>query len=228
VTVNGSISASPATGAQVEVLARREVKTQSQEASRELLQKVQMVEEVAPNRVKVHARADWEQTFGNLGRRSQVNIEYRLSVPAGLKVSLVTQNGAVRLENVQGSIVASSTNGGVFGRGLSGSLNASTVNGGVQIDLASVTGDVQLVTVNGAIRLELPLDVDATLDARAVNGTVTVDDQLPIETTERARLHVAGRINDGGPKISVQTTNGGVRVMARGGRRGRGPFAEAP
>jgi hypothetical protein len=43
---------------------------------------------------------------------------------------------------------------------------------------------------------------------------------------------VTGRLNDGGPRISVQTTNGGVRVgisddFARGRRGMRGRRAEA-
>ncbi len=215
VNVNGAIHATPSSGPQVEVVARREVRAQNEETSRALLQKIEMVEDVAADRVKVEAKADWEQTSGTFGRRPQATVEYRVGVPPGLSVHLKTENGAVRLENVRGAIVAASTNGGVNARGLEGSLRASTVNGGINVDLASVTGDVEIVTVNGGVRLELPADVNAMLDARAVNGGVTVDEQITLEATDRARLHVAGRLNGGGPKISVQTTNGGVRVSVR-------------
>jgi hypothetical protein len=73
--------------------------------------------------------------------------------------------------------------------------------------------------VNGAIRLDLSPDVQATLEASAINGGVVVRDGVALESTERGRQRVAGRINKGGPKIVAQTTNGGVVVSTgRGGR----------
>jgi hypothetical protein len=220
VNQNGAISAVPATGGQVEVRAQREVKTQEEATSRELLKKVEMIEEVSAARVKIESRSQWDQSIGGgLGRRPQLTIEYHLAVPPGLHVSLETENGAVRLENVNGTIVVSSTNGGINASGVSGSLSGATVNGGIQVDLAEVTGEVSLVTVNGGIRLELPANVKATLDARAVNGGVSVDEGLRLAATEQERLHVAGALNGGGPRISAETTNGGVRVSARGGGR---------
>jgi hypothetical protein len=208
VNPNGLIEAFPATGANVEVRVTREVRSRSDEAARELLKQVSINEEVAPDRVKIET-ADVRQMGGF---RQGIRIEYRVNIPPGLNVSLKTQNGAVRLENVEGRLAASSTNGGVTGSGLSGAVDASTVNGGIVMDLASVTGDVRIVTVNGGIRLNIPRDTNATLDATAVNGGVSVSDELPLTTTERARLRVSGRINNGGPKIEVQTTNGGIRI----------------
>lgn len=215
VNVNGTIQAGPATGPQVEVVAQREVNSESTETAREMLSKIEMVEEVSPDRVAIEARTDWQGAGRGFGRRSNVSIEYRVALPPGLNVTLKTENGGVRLENVDGVISASSTNGGVTGHGVSGAVAAATVNGGVQMEFASVRGDTEIVTVNGGIRLELPRDVDAMLDARAVNGGVTVDEQLSMRETERGRGHVAGQFNDGGPRVSVQTTNGGIRVSAR-------------
>ena len=39
-----------------------------------------------------------------------------------------------------------------------------------------------------------------------------MDDELPLSAGERGRLRVSGKINNGGPKLIVQTTNGGIRV----------------
>lgn len=217
VNVNGGIQVTPAAGGQVEVFARREARTQDEAASKEILQKIEMVEEVAADRVKIQAKTTaWEGSFaGGLGQRPQVTVEYRLSVPPGLHVDLKTENGGLRLQNVNGSFVTASTNGGINARGVSGSFAAALVNGGIQVDLAQVSGDVSLVTVNGGVRLELPSGVKADLDVRAVNGGVSVDERLGLEATEQARLHIAGRLNGGGPTISAQTTNGGVRVSVR-------------
>jgi hypothetical protein len=212
ISIDGGIEAFPASGSQVEVRVRRQVQSRSDDAARELLGKVVIKEEVAPDHVRVMS-PDVRQ-FGGL--LQHVRLEYRVSLPPGLVVSLRTQNGGVRLENVDGQLTAATTNGGVTGRGVKGAIDASTVNGGIVMDLASLSGDVRVVTVNGGIRVDVPADVKASLDASAVNGGVTVEQGLNLEATERSRLRVTGAINGGGPRLQVQTTNGGVRVGLRG------------
>ncbi len=153
-------------------------------------------------------------------------------MPPGLATSFRTENGAVRLENVQGRITAVSTNGPVVGRGLSGSVDASTVNGGIEIGLTMLDADSKITTVNGPATLIIGSGVGAELEAEAVNGGVVTQDGLPLTESDRTPRRVAGRINKGGPRITVQTTNGGVRVgmtddfaRGRGGRERRRPPA---
>jgi DUF4097 and DUF4098 domain-containing protein YvlB len=132
----------------------------------------------------------------------------------------------VRLENIDGRITVASTNGPIVGRGLSGSVDASTVNGGVEIGLTAVKGDSKIVTVNGPATLILSPDIGAEIEAVAVNGGVTTQDGLRLTESDRTNRRVTGKLNNGGPRISVQTTNGGVRVgmnddfVRRRGRRG--------
>ena len=180
VNVNGLIEAFPATGTQVEVVARREVRASSDELAQELLAKVEMVEEVAPGHVKVQLKAEGDKGGAVLRGRNPVSIQYRVSLPPGLNVSLRTENGAVRLENVQGRLTAASTNGPIVGRGLSGSVDATTVNGRIEIQLNAVTGDSRIVTVNGPATLALAAGVNAEIDAGAVNGGVVVQDGFPL------------------------------------------------
>ena len=73
-----------------------------------------------------------------------------------------------------------------------------------------------------------------------MNGGVSVDDKLVLAEASRDRgsfgpaTSIRGRLNKGGPRVSLHTTNGGVRVSAPGssgagdepgperrGRRGR-------
>ena len=215
VNTNGQIHASPATGSQVEVRAIREARAGSEEASRALLQKYEMREEVAPDRVVIEAPE--AQGRGGFGR-TQLTVRYEVRVPPGLKMRLKTQNGEVRLDDISGDrIEATTTNGGITGRGVSGAVEAQTVNGGITMDLAAVTGDSRLTTVNGGIVLTLAPGVNANLEATVVNGGVQVRDGLQLTADEQSRQRVAGRLGNGGPRIVVQTTNGGVRLGARGG-----------
>lgn len=221
VNVNGLIEVYPANGSEIEVVAKREVKTRTEEEAKARLAKAEMVEDVGPDHIKIEAKSG--DPGGNFGPRGRLNIQYRVTVPAGLVSSFRTENGAVRLHEIDGRITASSTNGPIVGRGLSGSVDASTVNGGIEIDLQRVKGDSRIVTVNGPATLIVAPDVDAELDAAAVNGGVTTQDGLPLTASDRTNRRVTGRLNDGGPKIVVQTTNGGVRVgttsdFARGRR----------
>jgi hypothetical protein len=222
INVNGVIEVFPSTGAQVEVVARREVRTRTDEEAKARLAMAEMIEDVGPDRVTIRMKpGDPNASFGRQGR---VSIQYRVTVPAGLATSFRTENGAVRLENVQGRMTLASTNGPIVGRGLSGSVDASTVNGGIDISLTALTDDSRIVTVNGPATLTVAPDIDADLDAVAINGGVMTQDGLPLTASDRTSRRVAGRLNDGGPRITVQTTNGGVRVGMTGEfARGRGP-----
>jgi hypothetical protein len=223
INVNGVIEVFPATGSEIEVVAKREVRTRTDEEAKARLAKAEMVEDVGPDHVRVQMK-DPSVSFGP----NRVNIQYRVSVPAGLALSFRTENGAVRLQNVDGRITAASTNGPIIGRGLSGTIDASTVNGGIEIAMQALSGDSKIVTVNGPATLTLAPDINAEIEAAAVNGGVRTEDGLPLKASERTNRRVSGRLNNGGPRISVQTTNGGVRIgmsgdFARGrGMRGRG------
>jgi hypothetical protein len=213
VNVNGPIEATPAAGSQIEVRAEREVRTRTEEQSQALLQKLQMREEVSPDRVRIEAQGTRE---GGLRLRDQLSVAYHLRVPAGLTLSLRTENGGVRLENLSGRITASTTNGGITGRSLSGAVSAEVVNGGVQMDFTSLGGDVRLSTTNGGVRIDLPPDAKATVDATCVNGGIEVDERFKVQASEASRRRVIGMLNGGGPRISANTVNGGIRIRMRG------------
>jgi DUF4097 and DUF4098 domain-containing protein YvlB len=211
VNVNGTINAEPGDGGKVEVKAERRVKARTDEAAREVLNQIQMVEDVSPERVRIETKVP---------RMSRIDqqVQYWVKVPKGLSVSFETVNGGVRLENLDGQIVASTTNGGVRGRGLRGSVKAETTNGGVEIDMVAVTGEIDLDTTNGGIKLRLPGDTKANLEARCTNGGISVEEPLSIEVSEKSRRHLRGTMNGGGLRISAETTNGGIRISKTGER----------
>jgi len=216
----GAIEVGRSDGSAVEVRAARAARADSDEAARALLRGVDMNEQISPERVRIDARtpegAGRGRGFRRFVRRPDVTIAYRVLVPSGLTATFRTENGQVRLDNVDGRIEAATTNGSISGRAVSGSLTASSVNGGIQLGFDTIHDDVEVTVVNGSIRIEVPKSIDAQLDATSVNGGVRVDDDLPFDASVRDRLRVTGRINNGGPRIVLHTTNGGVRVGVRG------------
>jgi len=87
------------------------------------------------------------------------------------------------------------------------------VNGGVIVQMAAVTSDIRIRTVNGGVIMGLPQGLNATLEANTVNGGVIVNDSLPLQAATRERQHLSAKLGNGsGPRIDLQTTNGGVRL----------------
>src|SRR4029453_12139168 len=123
VNVNGLVQGEPGTAPGIEIRAERRAKASSDEAAKELLGKVQMLEDVKADAVRVEAKPP--KTF-----RGGIDIKFFVKVPAGLNVIARTVNGGIKLINVPNDIEASTTNGGVEADQVSAPLGAPTPNGG--------------------------------------------------------------------------------------------------
>ncbi len=219
VNVNGPIEARPSPDGRLEIRASRTASFGTEEQARAALASLTMETAVQPDRVAIEAKVPDE---GESGRRSRVSIRYRLLVPKGLRVTLRTQNGGVTVDGLDGAVIASTTNGGITGRQLSGPVEGTTVNGGVRVDLSAISAEVRLSAVNGGVFLEVPPTAAASVEATAVNGGVTIDQRLSGASVRRDESstgptkHLSVPLNGGGPRVNLQTTNGGVRVVVRG------------
>jgi hypothetical protein len=206
--INGTINASPGDGPRVEVRAERIAKASNDDKAQELLKKIDIVETTSADKVRVETKVP-KMSWGRSGHE----VRYWVKVPKGLAVNFETVNGGVRLENLEGQIVASTTNGGIRGKGLRGAVKADTTNGGVELDMETVTGDIELETTNGGIRLSLPQDTKANLEAHCVNGGIGVEDGWTgYQEAEKSRRHLRATLNGGGPRVSAETTNGGIKI----------------
>jgi DUF4097 and DUF4098 domain-containing protein YvlB len=114
-------------------------------------------------------------------------------------------------------VEARTTNGGVTARGLTGRVEASTTNGGVDVDVDRVHPDgIRLETTNGGVRLTLPQSARADVKAEVTNGGIDTGTLAIEKTGETTRRHLEGRLNGGGPRIDLETTNGGIKIAGKG------------
>src|SRR5262245_10538068 len=104
--VSGLLVAETASGGDVEVVATREVRAASDEAAKEVLQKAEMIEQVSPDRVSIESRTNQENGF-----RNRLTVQITVRVPAGVRLSLRTRDGGVRLEGVTSEVTANTVNG---------------------------------------------------------------------------------------------------------------------
>lgn len=213
INVNGRITAEAVDGTEVEVRAERTAKAATDEAAKDLLQRIEIREETSAGRVRIEVRAP------RMNGPSGHEFTWTVKVPRGVSVDLRTVNGGLRLQNLEGDVYARTTNGGIKGTGLlAAGVDASVVNGGVEIELARAvtTGTFQLEAVNGGVSITLPPDSKADIAGRCVNGGISTSD-LPLETVgEQNRRRLDAKLNGGGARISLETVNGGVRVGRAG------------
>jgi hypothetical protein len=210
VNVNGRIDVESASGTSIELEGRRIAKALSDDAAKDLLSKIEMSEEASDTRVRVEVRAPHQL------RMAGQEVRWTVRVPRGVSVDLKTINGGIHLNGVENVVLARTTNGGVTGKRLmTSSVEASAVNGGIDIELAkglAADGHIDLDTVNGGVTLSLPETSRASINARAVNGGVRVTDLDIVQQGEPNRRRLEGTMNGGGAKVSLGTTNGGIRV----------------
>jgi putative adhesin len=157
--------------------------------------------------VRVRTRYPRAHLFGGGGR-----VDYVVRVPRTARVRVAAVNGHVEVAGVSGEVAASTVNGSVDVHDAAGAVDASSVNGGVEVALAQVDpqGHSSIHTTNGSVRLTLPADAGAEIEARTVNGGVSCDFQLASETRSKRRLE--GRIGAGGGRFELRSVNGSVSV----------------
>ncbi|MCM2465253.1 DUF4097 family beta strand repeat-containing protein [Methanoculleus oceani] len=143
---------------------------------------------------------------------------------------LRTSNGPVRVDGAPGGdLTAASSNGGIEVRGAEGYVTARTSNapitveeaggiaelrtsnGPISAEIPAVRGDVAVSSSNGAVTLRLAESLDARVVATTSNGRIVASD-LPLLLDESSGTRVSGTLGEGGPTITVTTSNGGIEL----------------
>ncbi|MEZ5427934.1 MAG: DUF4097 family beta strand repeat-containing protein [Pyrinomonadaceae bacterium] len=221
---NGKVSVSNVNGSiTIEAWDRSEVKLEAIKTadSQETLNQVKIEVDARPDRISI------ETDYGNWNRRGdqkwdnykrRIEVQYRLNVPrTAVLDEIETVNGSVSLKNLGNYTKASSVNGAVTGMNLRGTAELSTVNGGVTGDFDQLpTGSIiSLSTVNGSANLVIPSDVNATVRAETVNGSIKNDFGLPVRKGKYVGADLYGKIGTGDVKVKLESVNGGLSVQRK-------------
>jgi len=144
-------------------------------------------------------------------RRNDVEVEFRVEVPAGVPFRGRTVNGSVHAVDLDSDTDVATVNGDVE-VSTSRGAQARTVNGSIEARFgAALSEDVTFETVNGGISLSVPADLDANLEARWLNGGL--DSDIPISVRGRmGRGRATGTLGSGGPTLRLVTVNGSIRI----------------
>jgi hypothetical protein len=213
--VNGAIKISGSGGSQVEVVATRrgrrsdpegvQIKTIEHEGGVTVCALYPSSDPARPN----------ECLPGGKGRMSvknnDVNVEFVVKVPAGVRVAARTVNGAIEATGLAADAAAETVNGSITLE-TSGTARAETVNGSVQVSMgrADWTSDVAIKTVNGSIDVTLPRSASTTVDAETVNGRIGSD--FPVDGGQATKRRLTGTIGAGGRGLALETVNGSIQI----------------
>jgi hypothetical protein len=145
------------------------------------------------------------------GRDNDVSVEFTVRVPAYARVEANTVNGAIRIEEVAGTVRARTVNGGIEARSTRGRVYANTVNGSITVSGHMDERGVEYTTVNGSITIELPGNANADVDLSTVNGRIATEFPITFDGTIDPR-RIRAEIGAGGATLRARTVNGSIRL----------------
>ena len=219
--INGSIDANGIAGDQIEVTAEK------------IGPKADQVKiEVVPSSEGVTICAMYpSSTFGgsmgpcepgdhwhnNNVHTDDTRVNFTVHLPRNLRFSATSVNGGIQGEDLGRAVRANSVNGSV--RVSTDSwAEARSVNGTVRVRMGNAgwNGTLKLETVNGAVELEMPDDLNADIKFSSVNGRI--DSAFPVTISGGFVGHTAkGTIGSGGRELVVSTVNGAISLKKAGG-----------
>ncbi len=151
------------------------------------------------------------------------------------QASLKTAGGDVELQGATGRIIAKTSGGNVSLQNVNGSVEAKTAGGDVDVELfPTVKGSSRLSSSGGTIKISLPDNAKATIDALIrvrPNGMffgfgsdgmkeykIRSDFKADSYEKDREDREIRGKytINGGGHSISLETTNGDIEIRKPG------------
>jgi hypothetical protein len=214
--VNGDVSAEPSQGSEVEVFA---IKKGRRSDPKEV--EIRVVEHGNGVTIcAVYPSADSSRPNecvpgeggNNNVRNNDVDVEFKVRVPQGVRFSGRTVNGGIKTGALGSDVDAKTVNGSIR-ISAAGIARAKTVNGSINASMgrADWSTPLEFKTVNGEITLDLPSDTSAEVKAETLNGEISSD--FPMNVQGRIdRRKLSGTIGGGGRELSIKTINGSIHL----------------
>ncbi|MGB8013566.1 MAG: DUF4097 family beta strand repeat-containing protein [Terriglobales bacterium] len=158
--------------------------------------------------------------------------DLEIHMPRSAKVTAHTADGAVSAKGLQGELDFSTEDGSLDLSDLDGTLRAHTSDGSVRVSgrfdvlvLRTSDGRVEaearpgskvrepweVRSSDGSVRLKIPADLAADVELHTSDGSITTNIPIAVEgTVNHHDLH--GKINGGGNRLSVHTSDGSVTL----------------
>ena len=124
-----------------------------------------------------------------------------------------TSGGSITVANADGDVDAHTSGGSIRLTEIHGTANAQTSGGSVTAELTKAPeGPMVLKTSGGSVTLKLTEDTRIDIDAKASGGRVRTDMDVQVQG-EISKTRLEGKINGGGPLVTLRSSGGGVKIL---------------
>ena len=187
-----------------------EIETKN-EATRDKIQ-IKMIETSNGIKVVTHYEDDWNSKNYDSG-----SVDYTVHMPKSASLDNVALvNGGLTIENIEGAISAELVNGAIHATGIANNLELKSVNGSIYASyshLEDETSEIDLKTVNGSIKAIVPANINASVIAETMHGSIKNDFSLSADEGMLYGTSMEGKIGDGDIDISMESVNGSLRLL---------------
>ena len=210
VNVNGPIEVGVGPAGTVSIQATMSAHAITEDRAKQILDEAEIEESASPEHVRL-ATVRRNRSRGPGG----LEVSYKATVPADARLDINGNNADVTVAGVHGHVKALVVNGRVTLSEMAGSIDAASVNGSIQVKMAAVTDRIRVESTNGRISLELPKSAKATLNARAVNGGISVTGLDTQEASGFRIRNLESTLNGGGPEVELRVMNGRIAIEGK-------------
>ncbi|WP_111672251.1 DUF4097 family beta strand repeat-containing protein [Algoriphagus litoralis] len=124
------------------------------------------------------------------------------------QVEAQSSGGAVKIADLRGSVSVNTSGGSVTLEDITGKITASTSGGSIRAKLLAVEEDLSFRSSGGSISAEVPAGLGLNLDLRGGR----VNTQFSNFDGEIKKDLIVGKMNGGGPLISMQSSGGSINL----------------
>lgn len=229
---NGSVHVRGTGGSQVKVTAHEVIRAETQSDLNQAKNEVKLSMTEQPGSVSIEYDAPWichghcDGCCQEHKHFYEVNYEIEVEAPRQARSVISTLNGGIDVNQMDGDFDVHSVNGGIEMAGMGGSGDVHTVNGRVTVRFSrNPIEATSIKSVNGELEAFFQRGFSADLYFKTLHGPVDANFDvtplpIPVGETERkngmfvyrSNRQSGVRVGHGGPKISFETVNGGIRL----------------
>ncbi|MFH1539833.1 MAG: DUF4097 family beta strand repeat-containing protein [bacterium] len=124
-------------------------------------------------------------------------------------------SGDIHIRGSSGNMEVRAVSGNVRLKNCPGDAVAETVSGGIQYDATEVDAKtITLRSTGGGVHAVFPPDFSATVQIVTVSGKIRSD--LPLKTTREEKKVLKGVLGSGGADLRISTVSGSITVSTSG------------
>jgi DUF4097 and DUF4098 domain-containing protein YvlB len=146
---------------------------------------------------------------------SPASVEYTLTVPRNANLDQIKLiNGSLDITGVNGGVRASCINGKLLAHDLVSHAKLETINGPLEANFNRMPASaIDLSSVNGPVRLTLPSDARAEIEASTIHGGI--DNNFGLHTIKHQFVghNLRGELGGGGTEIRLRDVNGPIEIF---------------